>query len=159
MIGRSQIPLTARSVLTAWSLFAVCLAAPPVVGQEAGPRLEPGEPIPPAELEDFVDGVVGEAMAERGLVGVTVSAVQNGQVILSKGYGFADLEAGRRVDPERTLFRIGSMTKTFTWITLMRLVEAGKVSLDDPINDHLPPEIQISDEGYDAPLRVRDLMA
>jgi CubicO group peptidase (beta-lactamase class C family) len=78
-------------------------------------------------------------------------------VVLRKGYGFADLEAGRRVDPERTLFRIGSMTKTFTWITVMRLVEAGELSLDDPINDHLPAEIQIADEGY-APIRVRDLM-
>jgi CubicO group peptidase (beta-lactamase class C family) len=148
----------ARFVLTTSSLCIVFSSAP-AFGQDFAPSLRPGEPIPPTALGDFVDGAVAAAMAERSLVGVTVSAVQNGQVVLSKGYGFADLEAGRRVDPERTLFRIGSMTKTFTWIALMRLVETGKLSLDDPINDHLPAEIQISDDGYDTPIRVRDLMA
>jgi CubicO group peptidase (beta-lactamase class C family) len=147
----------ARFVMAVSSLCALSFAAPPALGQDA-PRLRPGEPIPPVELEAFVDGVVTAAMAEQHLVGVTVSAVQNGQVVLIKGYGFADLAAGRRVDPERTLFRIGSVTKSFTWIAIMRLVEAGELSLDDPVNEHLPPEVQIPDQGYDAPIRVRDLM-
>ena len=103
-------------------------AAPPAVGQDDAPPLRPVEPIQPEKLEAFVDGVVTAAMAERRIVGVTVSAVQGGQVILSKGYGFADLEAGRRVEPAGTLFRIGSITKTFTWIAIMRLVEAGELS-------------------------------
>src|SRR5690606_8001967 len=69
-----------------------------------------------------------------------------------------DLDARRRVDPAETLFRIGSITKTFTWIEIMRLVEAGRLSVDDPVNDHLPPEVRMPDEGFDQPIRVRDLM-
>ena len=50
--------------------------------------------------------------------------VQNGQVVLKKGYGFADLSPARRVDRDKTLFRIGSISKTFTWIALMNEIEA-----------------------------------
>lgn len=138
-------------------VLAACLAAP-ARAQPLSPPLGPGERIPRGELEAFIDGVVLTAMAEHRLVGVTVSVVQGGEVVLAKGYGFADLESGRRVDPDATLFRVGSITKTFTWIAIMRLVEAGLISLDDPINDHLPAELRIPDQGFDAPIRVRDLM-
>lgn len=123
-----------------------------------GALLSPGERIPPDELEAFVDGLVSAAVVANRIAGVTVAAVQNGEVVLAKGYGFADLEAGRRVEPDTTLFRIGSITKTFTWIEIMRLVEMGRLSLDDPINQHLPEELQIPEQGFDEPIRVRDLM-
>lgn len=142
----------AAIVSTSWGFAALAVA------QEGAPRLAPGEPIPPAELEAFVDGVVAAAMAEHRIIGVTVSAVQGGQVVLAKGYGFADLATGRRVDPQLTLFRIASITKTFTWIAIMRLVEAGALSLDDPVNNHLPAELAIPDQGMAEPIRVRDLM-
>src|SRR5690606_23244661 len=138
--------------------LSMCLAAAPAAAQEPAPRLAAGEPIPRAELEAFVDGVVTTAMAEDRIVGVTVAAVQGGEIVLEKGYGFADLDARRRVDPAETLFRIGSITKTFTWIEIMRLVEAGRLSLEDPVNDHLPAEVRMPDEGFDQPIRVRDLM-
>lgn len=63
-----------------------------------------------------------------------------------------------RVDPERSLFRIGSASKTFTWTVIMQLVEEGRLSLDYPVNDHLPPALQVPDQGYDEPIRVRHLM-
>jgi CubicO group peptidase (beta-lactamase class C family) len=97
-------------------------------------------------------------MATDHIAGVSVSVVQAGRVVVKKGYGFADLEASRRVDPDTTLFRIGSITKTFTWIALIRAVEAGKIGLDDPVNDHLPAELQIPDQGFTRPIRIRHLM-
>ncbi|HYD45444.1 MAG TPA: serine hydrolase [Phenylobacterium sp.] len=129
--------------------------APP---QPPGARLPPGAPIPPVELEAFVDGVVREAMARDHIAGVTVSVVQGGQVVLKKGYGFADMKTGRRVDPDRTLFRIASISKTFTWIALMKEVEAGRIRLDRPINLYLPERVQVRDQGYDRPVLVRHLM-
>ena len=90
--------------------------------------------------------------------GLPSPSCRRGTSILKKGYGFADLQAERRVDPDTTLFRIGSITKTFTWIALMKAVEAGKIGLDDPVNDHLPPELQIPDEGFTLPIRIRHLM-
>jgi CubicO group peptidase (beta-lactamase class C family) len=84
--------------------------------------------------------------------------VQNGQVLLKKGYGFANLAPARPVDPERTLFRLGSLSKTFTWIGLMREVESGRVRLDQPVNLYLPERLQVRDQGFDQPVRVLDLM-
>jgi CubicO group peptidase (beta-lactamase class C family) len=108
-----------------------------------GARLAPGQALSPAELEAFVDGWMADAMAREHVAGAAVSVVQNGQVILKKGYGFADLTAHRRVDPDRTLFRIGSISKTFTWILLMKEVEAGRIRLDRPINLYLPEKVRL----------------
>lgn len=121
-------------------------------------RLTPDQPIPPAELEAFIDGIVRQSMATDHIAGVAVSVVQAGNIVVNKGYGFADLEAKRRVDPDTTLFRIGSITKTFTWIALMRAVEAGKIGLDDPVNDRLPPDLRIPDQGFRLPIRIKHLM-
>jgi len=133
------------------------IAAPPEPPR-AGPRLAPEQSIPPAELEAFVDATVQLAMDDKHIAGVTVSVVQDGRVVLEKGYGFASFAPARRVDPATTLFRIGSISKTFTWIEIMRAVEAGKIDLDAPVNGYLPPELGIPDEGFKQPIRVRDLM-
>ncbi|HLI66832.1 MAG TPA: serine hydrolase domain-containing protein [Caulobacteraceae bacterium] len=135
--------------------------APPATAVAAAPapsgtRLAPGAPIPPAELEAFVDGVVREAMTSRHIAGVAVSVVQDGQVVLKKGYGFAG--QGRAVDPDQTLFRIGSISKTFTWIAAMKEVEAGRLRLDGPVNLYLPEAVQVRDQGYPRQVLVRDLM-
>ena len=136
-------------------------AAPAAVATPPGPagaRLSPGQPIPPAELEAFVDGVAAQAMAQKHIGGAAVTVVQNGQIILKKGYGVDRLSPARPVDPDRTLFRIGSITKTFTWIALMREIEAGHVRLDAPVNIYLPQKNQIKDQGFKRPVLVRDLM-
>jgi CubicO group peptidase (beta-lactamase class C family) len=121
-------------------------------------RLAAGQPLPPAELEAFVDGVLKDAMAREHIAGATVSVVQNGQVVLKKGYGFAGLAPNRAVDPDRTLFRVGSISKTFTWIALMKEVEAGRMRLNQPINLYLPEKVQVKDQGFDQPVRVQNLM-
>lgn len=123
-----------------------------------GARLAPGEAMPAAELEAYVDGVVRGAMAKDHIAGVTVSVVQNGQVVLKKGYGFASLSPQRRVDPDKTLFRIGSISKTFTWIALMKEIEAGRIRQDAPINLYLPERLQVRDQGFRTPVRVINLM-
>ncbi|MEO8779864.1 MAG: serine hydrolase domain-containing protein [Rhodanobacter sp.] len=122
-----------------------------------GPRLAPGTPVPPAELGPFVDGVVRTAMATDHIAGVTVAVVQDGQVVLKKGYGFAG--PGRPVDPDRTLFRIGSISKTFTWIAAMKEVEAGRMRLDAPFNDYLPAGLAIPAVPGWRPVELRDLMS
>ena len=87
-----------------------------------------------------------------------MAIVQAGRVVLTKGYGFADFAPARAVDPATTLFRIGSITKTFTWIAAMKAVETGAIDLDAPINRYLPMDLQIPDEGFTKPIRMRDLM-
>lgn len=136
-------------------------AVPTVAGQptnRAGARLPAGQPLPPAELEAYVDGMVKEAMGRDHIAGVTVAVVQNGQVVLKKGYGFADLDPRRPVDPDRTLFRVGSISKTFTWIALMKEVEAGRIRLDAPVNLYLPEKVRVRDQGYQRDVAVWNLM-
>ena len=122
----------------------------------AGARLPPGAPLPPAEAEAFVDGLVRQAGADRPLAGVVVAVVQGGQVVLERGYGPA--RPGAPVDPRATLFRLGSVSKVFTWIEVLKAVEAGRLRLDDPVNARLPPELAIPDDGFRTPVRLRDLM-
>ncbi|HEY3697419.1 serine hydrolase domain-containing protein [Phenylobacterium sp.] len=149
-------PATARPAAPSAPGLAAYVPVLPI--QPSGARLAPGEPLPPAELEAFVDGVVRDAMAESHIAGVAVSVVQNGQVALKKGYGFAGLAPARRVDPDRTLFRIGDISRTFTWITLMREVEAGRIRLEAPVNLYLPEQLQVRDQGYRTPVKVANLL-
>ncbi|MEI9963671.1 MAG: serine hydrolase domain-containing protein [Caulobacteraceae bacterium] len=131
--------------------------APPAPAPAALP-LQPGQPIPPAELEAFVDGFAAEAMARDHIAGAAVTVVQDGQVVLQKGYGADRLSPARPVDPDRTLFRLGEVTQLFTWIALAREIEAGHIRLDAPVNVYLPQKDQIRDQGYRQPIRVRNLM-
>jgi CubicO group peptidase (beta-lactamase class C family) len=134
---------------------AAASAPPPVA---TAPQAVVGPPLAIPDLEAFVDGVVADGMASDHIAGVSVAVVQNGQVILKKGYGVASLSPLRRVDPDRTLFRLASISKTFTWIALMKEVEAGHMRLDGPINLYLPEALQVRDQGFKQQVRVRDLM-
>ena len=109
-------------------------------------------------LEAFVDGVVGDFMARQQIAGAEVAVVRNGETLLVKGYGIDSVEPRRSVDPNQSLFRIGSISKTFTWLSIMQLAERGKLELDDPINDHLPDALDVPDEGFERPIRIVDLM-
>ncbi len=124
--------------------------------QADGARLATGQALNPAELEAFLDGWVADAMAREHVPGASIAVVQNGQVIFKKGYGFADLASRRKVDPDRSLFRLGSVSKTFTWILLMKEVEAGRIRLDRPINLYLPEKVRLPGKSRD--LMVRNLM-
>jgi CubicO group peptidase (beta-lactamase class C family) len=88
-------------------------------------------------LVHYVDSVATVAVAEHRTAGVSVAVVKNGRTILAKGYGFADLENDVPATPE-TVYRIGSITKQFTSAAIMRLVEQGKLSLDDTLQKLLP---------------------
>jgi CubicO group peptidase (beta-lactamase class C family) len=130
-----------------------------VAAPRPGARLAPGQPIASPELEAFIDGTVREAMAAGHVAGLAVAVVQNGQVVLEKGYGLARTRPQTAVDPNATLFRLGSVSKTFTWLAVLKQAEAGRINLDQPINAYLPPELKVPDEGFTQPVRVRDLMA
>ena len=101
-------------------------AAPTPSARPAAPALlSPDQAIPPAALEALVDVTVRQTMAREHIAGVTVAVVQDGKVVLKKGYGLADVARQRPVDPDRTLFRVGSISKTFTWLMTLSAVERG----------------------------------
>jgi D-alanyl-D-alanine carboxypeptidase len=89
-----------------------------------------------AALQKTIDSLVTSALAEGPVAGMSVAVVRGRDTIVMKGYGFADLENDVRATPQ-TVYRIGSITKQFTSADVLRLVEEGKVSLDDSIGKHL----------------------
>ena len=96
--------------------------------------------IPPNDtiaLRQDVDQFMAKEMADQSIPGAAVAVVQDGRVILLKGYGVADLQTGAKVDPEHTLFRVGSISKAFTATAIMQLVEAGKLDLHTDVNTYL----------------------
>ena len=109
-------------------------------------------------LEAFVDGVVGAYMSQQEIAGAQVAVVRDGETLLVKGYGIDSVEPRRAVNPTESLFRIGSISKTFTWLSMMQLVERGRLKLEDPINAHLPDELDVPDDGFEQPIRIIDLM-
>ena len=111
--------------------LAIALGAADAVAQTQGP-------VERAKMEGFVDGAVREAMRAETIAGASVAIVDRAGVVMARGYGAAAFEPYRKVDPD-TLFRVGSISKTPVWIAIMQLVEEGKLSLDDPINDRLTP--------------------
>lgn len=108
-------------------------------------------------LAAFVDGVVTQAMRRDQLAGVAIAIVHDGGLLLARGYGRAAIEPERAVDPEQTGFRIGSISKTFTYVAAMQLIEQGRLHPDDPINEHLPAALKIPADGYEEPIRIRHL--
>ena len=144
--GRAQAPV------------ALTPSPPPSASPSRAGPLAPNQSVPPAELEAFLDGIVAETMARDHVAGAAVAVVQDGQVLLQKGYGVDRLGPARAVDARRTLFRIGAITRTFTWILLMKEVEAGRMRLEAPVNLYLPQAAQIRDQGYRRPIQLRDLM-
>jgi D-alanyl-D-alanine carboxypeptidase len=92
-----------------------------------------GEP----PLEDTIDKIAAEALKGLPLPGLSVAVARAGRIVLAKGYGFADLMFKVPAAPE-TVYQIGSVSKQFTAAAVMRLVELGKVSLDDPLTKFLP---------------------
>lgn len=97
------------------------------------------EPFPtPERLEASLDSVVRDEMETSHIPGAVVVVVKDGRVYWAKGYGLADVEARRPVDPARTIFRVGSISKVFTSTALVQLADRGRLRLDDDVNRHLP---------------------
>jgi CubicO group peptidase (beta-lactamase class C family) len=112
-------------------------------------------PTDSAELEAFLDNLLAKEMREYNIAGAAISVVKDGKIFFAKGYGYANIEKGIPVDPEHTIFRIGSVGKTFTWTAVMQLVEQGKLDLDADINTYL--DFRIPDT-YPQPVTLKHLM-
>lgn len=112
-------------------------------------------PNDPAEIEAFMDGLLRAEMDDHHVPGAVVVVVKGGQVLFAKGYGYADLEARTPVDPARTLFRPGSVSKLFTWTAVMQLVEQGRLDLNTDVNAYLDFQIPAT---YPEPITLRHLL-
>jgi CubicO group peptidase (beta-lactamase class C family) len=86
---------------------------------------------------DPVDKYLRSQMSLNHIPGLAVAVVRDGRLVKLTSFGAADLEWGNKVTPD-TRFQLASSTKPLTGTALMRLVQAGKIGLDDPISKYLP---------------------
>ena len=164
------------SLLLVLSVCAPCLAqVPSAVANRPAPATstaQPGTSAPPAEaaipaaagttptmdaadLRTFFDGLVPYMLKRNDIAGGVISVVKDGKLIFAQGYGYAEVAKRTPVIPDRTLFRIGSVSKLFTWTAVMQLVAAGKIDLDADVNKYLDFKVP---EKFGKPITMRDLM-
>ena len=158
---------TRFAALCALSGLALTLAASaqepsPAPPPWLGPTMAEAVPAMPARPDDaalanFVDGYLRAAMSDHEVAGVVVAVVDPTRTRLLHGYGLAAVSPPRPVDAEGTLFRLGSVSKTFTYVAAMQLAEQGRLDLQAEANRYLPAGLQLADEGF-APVRVHHLM-
>jgi CubicO group peptidase (beta-lactamase class C family) len=115
------------------SLLAPLLAL--AVAAQPGPAA--AEPAVQDDLPHRLDAVIDRALREERIVGTVVLVAKDGKVVYRRAAGFADPEAARPM-PEDAVFRFSSITKPIVTVAALRLVEQGKLRLDDPVTRWLP---------------------
>ena len=96
-------------------------------------------------------------MAQRGLPGIAIAVVHDQELLWSRGFGMADVQAKVAVTPA-TKFRMASHSKLFTATAIMQLRDAGKVRLDDPVTMYLPWFQIKGTEQDDPPITIEELL-
>jgi CubicO group peptidase (beta-lactamase class C family) len=114
----------------------------------------------PTRIERYVDGY-GENYGPAFRFHGTIMVVRDGEVLYGRGFGRSDLtplSAGGsdRLNSPDTRFRIGSLTQQFTAVAILQLQEQGKLSIDDPVDKHLP---RYYFPSGDTPLTIRHLLS
>jgi CubicO group peptidase (beta-lactamase class C family) len=134
------------------------LSRPPAHAQQADVKTDatPGpHALEASDLEAFFDGIVPLQLERSDVAGASVLVMQDGEVLLEKGYGFADLKSKKPVDPVTTIFRLASISKLFTWVSVMQLAEQGKLDIDTDVNRYLDFQIR---PAFSRPITLRNLM-
>lgn len=130
-------------------------AASAAAGRNAPAAAPRGEGLTEADLSAFLDGFMPQQIEKADIAGAVVSVVKDGKILFEKGYGYSDVEKKTPVSPQDTLFRPGSISKTFTWTAVMQQVEQGKLNLDADVNQYVDFRIPAT---FGKPTTLRDIM-
>ena len=158
-VTRRGAALVVVALLASLSLLTACGST------SSSASLPPREPpsgehqLTAEDVNAWLDGKLPDALKNGDIPGAVVSVVKDGQVVTTRGYGWADTGASGgqpvAVDPQTSLFRVASISKIPTSIAAMQLVEQGKVDLDADISAYLDFEIE---RRFDEPLTLRNLL-
>lgn len=163
-ITRRAAALLAAFLLTAplgWSQGQGPATRPPAKpaptegGGKASTAPSSAHELTAVDVESFLDGFLPQQLATENKAGAVVAVVKDGKVLFEKGYGYSDREKKTPVSPQDTLFRPGSISKLFTWTSVMQLVERGKLDLDRDVNDYLDYKLPAP---FGKPTTLRDIM-
>jgi CubicO group peptidase (beta-lactamase class C family) len=130
------------ALYTGFGLLAAGAAMAQPAAEQEPPPLEasalPGAGGMDQRLRGTIEGLFGALVGAGEIPGAVVLVIRNGEVTYKAGFGFADIDARRPVDPAKTRFRVASISKLFTATAVMQLVEAGKLDLNADVNTYLP---------------------
>ena len=129
------------------------------VTQDAPPQVpatpERARELTAADVETFLDGILPLQLKRDDIAGATVAVVKDGKLLFAKGYGYADVEKKKPVSAQETLFRPGSVSKLFTWTSVMQLFEQGKLDLDRDVNEYLDFKIP---DAFGKPITLKNIL-
>ena len=128
--------------------FAVCTSAA---------FAAPDENAADLALKARLDNAIDQAIAAKRIVGTVVVVEQNGKVIYRRAAGFADRENKVATSPD-TVFRLASMSKTIVTAAALSMIQAGKLSLNDPVKKWLPDFTPKLPDGSTPEITVRELL-
>jgi CubicO group peptidase (beta-lactamase class C family) len=106
------------------------------------------------DLGTFLDRMVPEQLSKRQIAGAEVVVVSEGKVLFGRGYGFADVANKIAMDSNASVVRPGSISKLFTAIAVMQLVEQRKLDLDRDVNSYLDFHVPTPTGGVPVTLRL-----
>lgn len=112
--------------------------------------------IPFSTLEDLVDEYVDDYIGKTA-AGTSIVITKDDKILFSKGYGYADIENKIKMNSKTTILEWGSISKLFVWISVMQLVEQGKINLHEDIKNYLPRNF-LTKLRYDEPITMQHLM-
>ncbi len=145
MTHQSSDASAAAPCLLHWAvaaILAICSAGMLKAADETTPHQ-------PSWSHEHLDAVLAPVfvnkMAGYYVAGATIAVVKDGELVYTRGFGFSDVLSQTPVDPNRTIFRIGSVTKTLTGVALLQLVDRRLIDLDADVNDYLT-EFKVGDE-------------
>ncbi|HCK20666.1 MAG TPA: serine hydrolase, partial [Bacteroidetes bacterium] len=110
----------------------------------------------PSFVSDSLDSFMQREMARWQIPGAAVAIVKDGKILVSKGYGVADIQTGKPVDAS-TLFMVASNSKAFTGTAIAMLEEEGKLNLDDPVRQYLP-WLDLYDDCATEMVTIKDML-
>ena len=107
------------------------------------------------DISEFFDITMNDFLEKYEIPGAVLSFVSDGEVLYVKGYGYSDLESKTPMKAD-SLVRIGSVSKLFTWISLMQLYELGEIDLEANVNDYIS-EFKVPDT-FPQPITIENLL-
>ena len=134
------------------SILALALLVPPAFAQPSVPAAEPYQ-VAVAALEELLKHEVDD----KKLPALSIALVDDQTVVWAAGFGFQDRDRKVPATAE-TVYRVGSVSKLFTDVAVMQLVEKGELDLDAPVAKYLPDFKPVYKEG-EKPITLRMLMS
>jgi len=157
VLGRTVLALVALSVVLAPVLAPVDAQPPTESRLQGSTPVDPPDPSNRSDVAAFVDGVVSTQLERHDVPGATVAVVADGDLVFAKGYGYADTTERREVRADRTLFRVGSVSKLVAYTAVMQQVERDRLSLDADVNSYLDESPVAIPDAYDQPVTLEHL--